>query len=336
MYCACFSVGKMCDQVTWTPFRAASAKPAKTTVTTWTVPRPSTKLSSKIPTPSPGRVHSQSSPSPSATARNQPVSRNIATAIAAASSAGSAANAWAAATARSSRFWRGALPRKHVSCSDFILPQINNHFNLFIDIWELVTAAKLCKIPTRNSLTQPSTPPPISNLRISITNSHVMWLCVWVRFKSAKKTRRSSWSRDPSRWKTEWGTMASLTTGCAMDWVSRFGLTSLCMKASGKTICRVGEGDWSLQRGMSTKGNGEEANSMAKGWWPVTMGLPMQENGLITLSMGSGLKRWLMAPHMKALSGRDLSMGKGCSLGQINRIMMESSRRIICLDRGNL
>ena len=44
MYCACFSVGKMCDEVADWLFRLVSAKPAKTTMTTWTDPRPSMRL----------------------------------------------------------------------------------------------------------------------------------------------------------------------------------------------------------------------------------------------------------------------------------------------------
>lgn len=35
MYCACFSVGKMCDEVSTFLFRRAFARPAKTTMTIW-------------------------------------------------------------------------------------------------------------------------------------------------------------------------------------------------------------------------------------------------------------------------------------------------------------
>ena len=53
MYCTCFAVGRICDQVLPSLPRAASARPAKTMETTWSEARPSTISSPRTLSPFP-------------------------------------------------------------------------------------------------------------------------------------------------------------------------------------------------------------------------------------------------------------------------------------------
>ena len=99
MYCACFSVGRMCDQVLLYPYRPVFASPVRTTATIWSAQKSSTKSSPKTPTPSP--ANSQPTPTSTtatATAASPSASKNIATASGGASSADRAASATAATT----------------------------------------------------------------------------------------------------------------------------------------------------------------------------------------------------------------------------------------------
>jgi hypothetical protein len=110
MYCACFSVGKMCDQVLHARPRPVSARPAKTTATTWSAHRPSTRSLLAIHTLFPAATLRLISQSAIATARNQVASKSIAIATVAASNADRPASASAATTSRrTNKNYNGAL-----------------------------------------------------------------------------------------------------------------------------------------------------------------------------------------------------------------------------------
>ena len=80
MYCDCFSVGRMCDEVPVCPYRPASARTVKTAAITWTALKQSARSSISTPWPSPARPRRRRPPRQSVIAGNRPASRNIASA----------------------------------------------------------------------------------------------------------------------------------------------------------------------------------------------------------------------------------------------------------------
>lgn len=124
MYCACFSVGKMCDEVNQAWIRPASVKAARTALIIWIDPKPYAKWLNEIHMPFLEKARVRSCQRRLVTVLSLPALKSIATVSGVASSAVRLASAKDAEIMRTNRTFLSLNPRRLWSLSDLFSFQV--------------------------------------------------------------------------------------------------------------------------------------------------------------------------------------------------------------------